>query len=739
MAFDAGKARVANQLIQDGLTAEQALIQAGVSPDDFDLYSVNEVGTPSTNRSYGQIQSAFASNPRPNEVIVPRGQDPGIDDEDEDLLQNAPVTSQTTTTTQTTQITGGGSTTRRVVPTQYENNATSNAIQAQANDLAAQKQARKDAIRAAGGSGADVLRDPEFRRLSNAQTAKEYEAEQARTAVPNTGGIVTTVTPGANQTITTQTVDGNFVTTRGSGFDPQAQTVDANQPSVVPARNFTAVDVTDPGEVPGVTVSDRLQTDPGEVPGETVFGPGFATDTGGVPSQELIVRSLSAQPQPDPFEVDGAGIGLTDEELFAQDNPITPETTEDTFAGPGYGFVYDEDGELIPADSAEAERIQSESAQPVDPFTFDEGSLEIPQDPQGFNESDLARTPEPPLNYSVAFEEDFGWVIVDNDTGSFIETDFASQAAAEDALRDITGQGIGSGFAGDPGNLTGTQAEQTEAAQDAAGKQIAQQQFTLQQRNNTTTQGDWRVRIRLLPGASYLYKDSVNYLMQPLRDSDGVVFPYVPTITTNYVARYDPYELVHANYRGFFYKNSHVGEIQLNGVFTAQDTAEASYLLAVIHFFRSCTKMFYGQDSEFRGSPPPLVELSGYGEFQFNNHPCLVSNFNYTLPNGVDYIRVSPNNQGVNLSNRRNPISTGSILDSAENRRKNNLLPPGAEPGRIDLGFSQGVNGTGQTSYVPTKMEIQLTMLPVQTREQVSKGFRLDEFARGNLLRGGFW
>jgi len=318
-----------------------------------------------------------------------------------------------------------------------------------------------------------------------------------------------------------------------------------------------------------------------------------------------------------------------------------------------------------------------------------------------------------------------------------------TEQAAELFIQNASAAGLGvaeSEAARVSGEAAETQAANAEAAQDAAGKEIAQQQFTLQQRNNTTTQGDWRVRIRLLPGASYLYRDSVNYLMQPLRDSDGVVFPYVPTITTNYVARYDPYELVHANYRGFFYKNSHVGEIQINGTFTAQDTAEATYLLAVIHFFRSCTKMFYGQDSEFRGSPPPLVELSGYGEFQFNNHPCLVSNFNYTLPNGVDYIRVSPNNQGVNLSNRRNPISTGGVtLDSVANRLTNNNLTRGAEPGRIDLGFSQGVNGTGQTSYVPTKMEIQLTMLPVQTREQVSKGFRLDEFARGNLLRGGFW
>jgi hypothetical protein len=676
MAYDPRRAQAYNEAIAAGLSPEEAERAAGITDENAFAYVIGLDGA---------LQENVIGPPkRPNEVIVPRGQDPGIDDEDEDLFQNARVTSQSTTTTQTTQITGGGSTTQRVVPTQYENNATSNAIQAQANDLEAQKQARKDAIRAAGGSGADVLRDPEFRRLSNAQTAKEYEAEQARTAVPNTGGIVTTVTPGVNQTITTQTVDGDFVTTRGSGFDPQAQAVDANEPSVVPARNFTAVDVTDP------------------------------------------------------FEVDGAGIGLTDEEVFAQDNPITPVDTEDTFAGPGYGFEYDEDGELIPA------------ADPFRPDVFDADEITPDSDPAldtgrfaTATPDDIApvRRPEAPLDLTYQYNDVDGYDIFDAD-GNYITT-VNDEAQAILYIQDAEAEGLG--YAADQDTLFNadtaeTQAANAEAAQDAAGKEIAQQQFTLQQRNNTTTQGDWRVRIRLLPGASYLYRDSVNYLMQPLRDSDGVVFPYVPTITTNYVARYDPYELVHANYRGFFYKNSHVGEIQINGTFTAQDTAEATYLLAVIHFFRSCTKMFYGQDSEFRGSPPPLVELSGYGEFQFNNHPCLVSNFNYTLPNGVDYIRVSPNNQGVNLSNRRNPISTGGVtLDSVANRLTNNNLTRGAEPGRIDLGFSQGVNGTGQTSYVPTKMEIQLTMLPVQTREQVSKGFRLDEFARGNLLRGGFW
>jgi hypothetical protein len=40
---------------------------------------------------------------------------------------------------------------------------------------------------------------------------------------------------------------------------------------------------------------------------------------------------------------------------------------------------------------------------------------------------------------------------------------------------------------------------------------------------------------------------------------------------------------------------------------------------------------------------------------------------------------------------------------------------------------------------VPTKIDISLTLLPMQTRDQVSKEFSLEKFANGNLLRGGFW
>ena len=42
-------------------------------------------------------------------------------------------------------------------------------------------------------------------------------------------------------------------------------------------------------------------------------------------------------------------------------------------------------------------------------------------------------------------------------------------------------------------------------------------------------------------------------------------------------------------------------------------------------------------------------------------------------------------------------------------------------------------------AYVPTAIDITLTLLPIQTRQQVSKQFSVKEFSNGNLIRGGFW
>jgi len=262
---------------------------------------------------------------------------------------------------------------------------------------------------------------------------------------------------------------------------------------------------------------------------------------------------------------------------------------------------------------------------------------------------------------------------------------------------------------------------------------------------------DWRVRLSLAPNSPYLYNSAASGdLLFPLRLTDGIIFPYTPQITTNYQTNYSKTPLTHSNYQGLFYQNSQISNISMQATFTAQDTLEANYLLACIHFLRTVGKMFYGQD-DFAGAPPPLLYLNGFGEFQFNNHTVLLESFTYTLPADVDYIRARSTNQvGINLLTRRDrqtatPYnSIGSVISRLQQLYEIttglfNKVSPGANPvQKVSNGQAFEIGGDNPT-YVPTKMEFSLTLLPVNTRTQVSKQFSLTEFGKGNLLRGGFW
>jgi hypothetical protein len=356
-------------------------------------------------------------------------------------------------------------------------------------------------------------------------------------------------------------------------------------------------------------------------------------------------------------------------------------------------------------------------------------STEFPPDVNSNTDPDLPQSD--PLDFGAA--ENFGPDPVNPDNDPLVQ-DFFEQSRQEAEAR--------SNEDFDP--------DSESNARTKALLKETQEQASIQQFFNQTTKGDWRVRLRIAPDADYLYQDKSNALLAPLRVSDGVVFPYTPIINTSYAAKYDPYDLTHSNYRGYFYRGSQVSDVQIQATFTAQDTREAQYVLAVIQFFRSATKMFYGKDQQ-RGSPPPLVYLRGYGEYQFNDHACVITNFQYNLPNDVDYIAVTPNNIGLNMSNRLNQVGSSpvSTISSAIGRLSNLFnaatgqpgVPKGAGPGdRGDLGLTrQTVSGLGQATYVPTKIDMNITLLPIQTRSQVSKQFSVKEFSNGNLLKGGFW
>ena len=256
---------------------------------------------------------------------------------------------------------------------------------------------------------------------------------------------------------------------------------------------------------------------------------------------------------------------------------------------------------------------------------------------------------------------------------------------------------------------------------------------TKQDSANFQQKPDWRARLSLAPNANYLYKVPKGQagILAPLQATDGVIFPYTPGISVTYSAGYDPSDLVHSNYKVYQYKGSSVDTVSITADFTAQDTTEANYLLAVIHFFRSVTKMFYGQDQNpNNGVPPPLCYLSGFGAYTFDAHPLVVTNFTYATPTEVDYIRAGSqtNQPGVNVA-QQNPIvntfnpSVSRIATSGLQQKLPNFS-------------TQNSMINSEATYIPTKLQLQITCIPIVTRNDISNKFSLKEYATGALLRG---
>jgi hypothetical protein len=170
-------------------------------------------------------------------------------------------------------------------------------------------------------------------------------------------------------------------------------------------------------------------------------------------------------------------------------------------------------------------------------------------------------------------------------------------------------------------------------------------------------------------------------------------------------------------------------------------------MLAAIHFFKSVTKMFYGQDINPRaGTPPPLCYLSGFGSFQFKNHPLVLTSFTYSLPNDVDYIRTetfdafTAGGIPVRKQNAQQKKSNPFNDFLSKHRLAGSNLNKNAVPSAPN--FKSLTTAGSEVTYVPSKIQIQLSALPVVTRDNISNTFKLNgknSYSSGELIRRGIW
>jgi hypothetical protein len=693
MAYDPAKAALFNKLRQDGLSEDAAYDQAGIKGNDVYNYTANEVGSPDPkaanyNPNYGQLEKAgFANATAKSSKLTPAEEEADPDVEEQvTKTKTTPVASTTTTTTSET-VSGGGTRTVITQPSQKVDSAVTQDLQNKADAIAAERNELSAQLKAEGLTQAQVRSDPRYKELNTKYVDAQNAADSSTLGVPGTGSTTITTTPNTTATTTTvETSSPSYLTKNAGASDPTVQDQQISQTTA---------------QVP----ASQVQSSP--------------TDLASDPNTNLGAAGQEDQP---PTE---AAFDVTEEDPEAANLREQAQEIERAQLAATYGA--EQVGDADPLATAAAEAAAANA--------------------------DLAG--EPPTESAVDVEPTDPEVAALLEQQQFINREILAQEATD------VEPGPDSGYPTVPplsaAEQAGTAVSDGSEAGVAAevGRLNAQQQKTLQARQNRPSQGDWRVRIHLAPGSNYLYNapaGKVNGvdlpgpgILAPLTATDGVIFPYTPSIETSYQAKYQTTDLVHSNYRGYFYQGSYVDSVTVRGTFTAQDTREAQYLLAVIHFFRSATKMFYGQDQQ-AGTPPPLVYLTGLGQYQFNKHPCVISNFTYSLPNDVDYIRADGfNNYGINLENRRTlssgPSQGGFLGFLANKLGANGLFPGGLKQVPTQGAVTASITNTTNTNstYVPTKMEISVQMYPIQTRAQVSQQFSLQAFANGNLLKGGFW
>jgi len=258
----------------------------------------------------------------------------------------------------------------------------------------------------------------------------------------------------------------------------------------------------------------------------------------------------------------------------------------------------------------------------------------------------------------------------------------------------------------------------------------------------TDANTDWRVRLSMPTGSFF---DS-SPVLKPLWDAGGLIFPYTPTITIAHSATYNELSVTHQNYQFNAYQNSRASDIQITGEFNVQDAVQAKYWIATVHFLRAVTKMFTG-DTAYAGNPPPVLNFSAYGDHVFRNVPVVVKSFTMTLPKDVNYISTNiASGSGFGLDSISQTAGqlaglAGVVGASGVARRLGSAASTisGVNSVINGLGISGAAGGMSSTrdSYVPTKSDLTVTVMPVYSRESVRQ-FSLQQFVNGAYVSKGY-
>ena len=274
----------------------------------------------------------------------------------------------------------------------------------------------------------------------------------------------------------------------------------------------------------------------------------------------------------------------------------------------------------------------------------------------------------------------------------------------------------------------------------AAGEAIGDFTSAIAAFTSDADPNDWRVRLSLSTWSSFQNSP----VLAPLKSAGGLIFPYTPQITMQSSAKYGSVSPTQTNYLFHYFQNSDPGSISITAPMHVEDSTQALYWIAAVHYLRSLTKMFAGSDPK-AGNPPPIVFLSGYGNYVFHNVPVVITKFSCDLMNDCDYIQTNVVGsaagqiQGIADSVTGLSGAVGQIFPSINGTLNaiNDIAGIVGQVAALAGQFGVGGSVSGGSAYVPTKSTIKVELTPMYSRNSV-KNFSLDRFVEGGYLNNPF-
>lgn len=274
----------------------------------------------------------------------------------------------------------------------------------------------------------------------------------------------------------------------------------------------------------------------------------------------------------------------------------------------------------------------------------------------------------------------------------------------------------------------------------AAGELVGDIMTAISLFDDENDPNDWRVRLSLPKWVSF--KNSP--VLAPLKNAGGMVFPYTPSVTIAQTTTYAKSSTVHSNYPQQHFQYSDPGTITITAPMYVEDSTQAQFWIAALHYFRAVSKMFSGQDMK-SGNPPPIVLLNGYGQYVFKNVPVIVTSMNITLDKDVDYISCDTLGSAAGgLADTADAVGdlagiAGGFIPEISSVTNTISEVAGTVSSVANMLGAFGVGGTSSAgkAYAPSKSTFTITCTPIYSKDSTRK-FSLDKFVSGGYMSGTF-